>query len=182
MKLRVCRTEDRRYETTATRSDGLTVTLSGQGFAHRLPRHLAHFAVEETLELRHGLWGSIAAGALPPGARITGQLPPGAIEKSAAITESTAQLVGEARALVAAFDEIIDQRVDDRRPQVDPSPQSLSMHRGARVVPLTKTDVSRVVTMWRDLKTRWDQVPVGGALELEWKTPLMSGGWPAIKR
>ena len=182
MKLRVCRTEDRRYETTATRSDGLTMTLSGQGFAHRLPRHLAHFAVEETLELRHGLLGSIAAGALPPGARITGQLPPGAIEKSAAITESTAQLVGETRALVAAFDEIIDQRVDDRRPQVDPSPQSLSMHRGARVVPLTKTDVSRVVTMWRDLQTRWDQVPVGGALELEWKTPLMSGGWPALKR
>jgi hypothetical protein len=182
MQLRVCRTEDRRYETTATRSDGLTLTLSGQGFAHRLPRHLAHFAVEETLELRHGLWGSIAAGALPLGARITGPPPPGAVEKSAAIVESTAQLVGEARALVAAFEEIIDQRADGGRLQMDASAQSLSMHRGARLVALTKTDVSRVVTVWRDVQTRWDQVPIGGALDLEWKTALMSGGWPAIKR
>jgi hypothetical protein len=181
MHLRVCRTEDRRYETTAARSDGLTVTVSGQGLAHRLPRHLAHFAVEETLELRHGFWGSIAAGALPPGARITGESPPGAIEKSAAITESTAPLVGEARALVAAFDDMIDQRLEGR-PQADLSPPSLSVHRGARLVPLTKTDVSRVVTVWRDLQTRWDRVPIGGALDLEWKTPLMSGGWPAIKR
>ncbi len=183
MKLRVSRTEDRRYTTTVVRADGLTVELGGQGFVHRLPRHLAHFAIEETLELRHGLWGSVAAGALPPGARIgEGQPPPGAIEKSAAIAESTAQLVGEARALVAAFDEIIEQRLEGRWPQVDPSLQSLSMHRGSRLVPLTKTDVARVAVAWRELQSRWDQVSVGGALDLEWKAPLMSGGWPAIKK
>src|SRR5215472_94805 len=183
MKLRVTRTEDRRYETAAVRSDGWTVVLGGAGFAHRLPRHVAHFAVEDTLELRQGLWGSIAAGALPPGARVSeGQAPPGAIEKSAAIVESTAQFVAEARALVAAFDEIVEQRLEVRWPQVEPSLQTLKAHRGARLVPLTKTDVARIAVAWRELQSRWDLVPVGGTLDLEWKTPLMSGGWPAVRK
>lgn len=184
MKLRVNRIEDRRYETTAVRADGLTVTLGGQGFAHRLPRHLAHVAVEETLELRHGFWGTIAVGALPPGARIADgqEAPPGMSEKSAAILESTAPLVGEARALVAAFGEIVGQRLEGRLPQVEPALQGLNMHRGTRLVPLTKTDVARVVAAWHELQARWDQVPIGGGLDLEWKTPLMSGGWPAVKK
>ena len=183
MKLSVHRIEDRRYQTTVVRSDGLAVLLGGQGFAHGLPRHLAHFAVEDALELRHGLWGTLAAGALPPGARIAEgqQAPPGAIERGAAIVAATAQLVGEARALVAALDDIVDQRLEGRWPQVDPAFQRLSVHRGARLVLLTKTDVARVAATWRELQSRWDLVPVGGTLELDWKAPLVSGAWPAIK-
>jgi hypothetical protein len=184
MKLRVSRIQDRQYETTAERSDGLRVVLSGQGFSHRLPRHLAHFAVEDALELRHGVWGSIAAGGLPPGARISEgqQVPPGTIERGAAVVAATAQLVGEARALVAAFDEIVDQRLEGRWPHVDPALQRLNVHRGTRVVPLTKTDVARIAATWRELQLRWDRVPIGSALDLEWETPLMSGAWPAISR
>lgn len=165
------------------RADGLTVAISGQGFMHRLPRHLAHFAVEDALELRHGFWGSIAAGALLPGVRVAdGQVaPPGVIQKSAAVSEGTSALVMEARALVAAFDELIDRRLDVRWPQVDPALQTLTMHRGVRLVPLTKTDVARVATAWRHLEARWDQVAVGSALELEWRGPLESGAWPALR-
>jgi hypothetical protein len=183
VKLRVTRTDDRRYETSAVRADGLTITIDGHGFVHRLPRDLAHFAVEDALQLRHGLWGSVAAGALVSGARIAdGQPPPaGAAEKSAAVIEATASFVGEARSLVAAFDDIVEQRLETRWPQVDPALQTLTIRRGARLVPLTKTDVARVAAAWRDLQTRWDQVPVGSALELDWQAPLMSGSWPAIK-
>lgn len=183
MRIRVSRTEERRYESSAVRADGLTVTISGQGFLHRLPRHLGHFAVEDALQLRHGFWGSVMAGALLPGVRIAdGQTPArDVIEKSAAITESTAALVMDARGLVASFDEIIDRHLETRWPQVDPALQSLALRRGARLVPLTKTDVARVAAAWRDLDIRWSQVPVGGALEIDWTAPIGSGAWPALK-
>lgn len=177
------RTEDRRYETTAVRADGVTITIGGHGFVHRLPRDLAHFAVEDALQLRNGFWGSIAAGALLSGARVADgePTPAGIAEKSAAVSEATASFVAESRSLVAAFDDIVEQRLETRWPQVDPSLQTLTIRRGARVVPLTKTDVARVVAAWRDLQGRWDQVSVGAALELDWQAPLMSGSWPAIK-
>lgn len=183
MKLRVSRTDDRRYETTAVRADGVTITIGGHGFAHRMPRDLAHFAVEDALQLRHGFWGSLAAGALLSGARIAdGQpTPAGAGEKSAAITEATAPFVAESRSLVATFDDLVEQRLESRWPQVDPALQTLTIRRGARLVPLTKTDVARVAAAWRELQARWDRVVVGGQLELDWQAPLLSGNWPAIK-
>lgn len=183
MKLQVSRTEDRRYETTAVRADGVTITIGGHGFVHRMPRDLAHFAVEDALQLRHGFWGSLAAGALLAGARIAdGQATAaGTSEKSAAIIEATAPFVAESRSLVATFDDIVDQRLEARWPQVDPSLQTLTIRRGARLVPLTKTDVARVASAWRDLQARWDRVAIGGQLELDWHAPLLSGNWPAIK-
>jgi hypothetical protein len=183
VKVRVARTEDGRYHISAVRSDGVTVSMAGHGFAHRLPRDLAHFAVEDALELRHGFWGSVAAGALLPGVTIAEGQPPSSegATKGAAIVVATAQSVADSRGLVATFDEIIDRKLDGHWPQVDPALQTLTIRRGARLVSLTKTDVARVATVWRALQARWDDVPVGGALELEWKAPLMSGSWPALR-
>jgi hypothetical protein len=183
VKLLVSRTGERQYETTAVRADGVTIAIGGHGFAHRLPRHLAHFAVEDALQLRHGFWGSLAAGALVSGARIAdGQpTPSGTAEKSAAVIEATAPFVSEARSLVGAFDDIVEQRLESRWPQVDPALQTLTIRRGARLVSLTKTDVARVTAAWRELQARWEKVPVGGTLELDWQAPLMSGNWPALK-
>jgi len=183
MRVSISHLDDRRYAASATRADGVTVSITGYGFAHRLPRALAHFAVEDTLELRQGLWGSVAAGALHPGTSVTeGQsVPAGSSDKSRAITDATALSVADARGLVAAFDEIVNANLDARWPQVEPKLQTLKITRGTHLVPLTKTDVARVAVAWRHLQARWDAVPAGGTLDLEWKAPLMSGSWPALR-
>jgi hypothetical protein len=183
MRVSFIHIEARRYTATAVRPDGISVAITGHGFAHRMPRDLAHFAVEEALDMRHGMWGSIAAGGLLPGVSVAeGQpLAAGAADKGRAVADAMAQSVTEARTLVAAFDEIVTQNLEGRWPQVDPALQVLTTRRGSRLAPLTKTDVSRVAVAWRALQARWDQVAVGETLQLDWKVQLMSGGWPAIQ-
>jgi hypothetical protein len=183
MRVRINRVDDRGYTASAARADGVTVSIQGFGFAHGLPRALAHLATEDTLELRQGFWGSVAAGALLPGMSVAeGQSDQtGSSEKTRAITEATALSVADTRGLVAAFDEIVHGNLDARWPQVEPKLQKLTIRRGARSVPLTKTDIARVAATWRALQARWDSLPTGGTLEFEWKTPIMSGSWPAVK-
>jgi hypothetical protein len=182
MQIVVGRLDARRSVVTAVRMDGATVQIPSAITARGLPRELAHFAVEDTLELRTGFWGSIALGALFPGMRVAeGEETPNAADRARDVNTATAGAVAEAEALVTAFAEIMDRALDIRWPQVEPRLQSLAARRGTRLNPLNKTDVARVATAWRDLQVRWDRVPVGWRLELVWQTPLASGNWPAIK-
>ena len=183
MKLHMSRVEDRRYQTTAVRADGVTVVVASHGFAHRIPRDLAHYAIEQTLDLRHGFWGAVAAGAMLPGVSLApGQsAPAGADERSQAVVAALSPYVSDARQLVAAFDELIDRTLETRWPQVDPALQTLTMRRGPRLMPLTKTDVARVAVAWNELLGRWDHLSVGAGLDLDWSVALASGSYPAIK-
>jgi hypothetical protein len=178
----VGRLDARRAAVTAVRADGMTVQIPSGITPRGLPRELAHFAVEDTLEVRTGFWGSIALGALLSGMQVVeGGEPVLAADRARDVNAATARTVEEAEALVAAFAEIVDRGLDARWPQVEPRLQSLAARRGARLIPLNKTDVVRVAAAWRDLQARWDQVPIGWRLELVWQTPLASGNWPAIK-
>ena len=74
--------ERRRYRSVLHRRDGLVIELDGGGYnkvggpARELPHDLAHFVVEDALELEAGLWGVLAAGGMFGHAKvITGRRP-----------------------------------------------------------------------------------------------------------
>ena len=62
LEITFTRTGPRGYE-TSVRRDRVTFHLRGFDRPARLPHDLAHYQVERALGLRHGLWGSVAAGA-----------------------------------------------------------------------------------------------------------------------
>jgi len=180
--IRVERGEGRRYATTVQRADGVGVVCAPYGFVLDLPRDIAQFAIESALVVRNGFWGAVAAGAVLPGMSLaSGQnLSAEATRRSEWVLTNTRESVAEAKWLAVAFGEILEKKLETQWPVVLPALQFLTVHRGARIAPLTKIDVARVVTAWRDVEQRWAAVAPGGTLELQWTTPLLSGSFPVV--
>jgi hypothetical protein len=182
MRILVTRVDTRRCQSRAIREDGVSVLIDGYASARRLPHDLAHFAVEDALQSRYGFWGCVAAGQMlrgmtavdaPVGTRSVDAARPDAAASAAAIAESDA--------LVAACGDLIEDGLETRWPAVPPPLDRLTVRRGARQVPLTKSDIARVAVAWRALRTQWDALPVGGTLELAWQHLAPSGNWPAVR-
>jgi hypothetical protein len=181
MRILVTRVDARRCQTRAIREDGVAVVIEGYPPTRRLPHDLAHFAVEDALQSRHGFWGNVAAGAiLQRMTLVDAGVGADALERSRALARSSASAIADSEALVAALGDVIEDGLDARWPNVKPPCDRLAVRRGARSVPLTKSDVARVASTWRVLKARWEALPIGGVLELAWQHVGASGSWPAV--
>jgi len=66
MLLVFTRLDERRYVSRITRSDGVSFLINGVGYMFQIPHDLAHFVIEDALQLSNGFWGSVAAGAVLP--------------------------------------------------------------------------------------------------------------------
>ncbi len=75
MEVTVRRGGDRRYWSEVRRDDGVVLVLPGQDRKWRIPHDLAHLVTERELRLAHGLFGSIAAGAVFEGMRVVSGRP-----------------------------------------------------------------------------------------------------------
>lgn len=172
MQITVTRQDTRRYATTVTRDDGVTLSVPGYGFMHAMPHDLGHYVVEATLPLRHGFWDCVAEGAVFRGmAVLSGRRKPHADERSRALMKNHADRLNEAETLVGAFEHIVDNDLD-RKP--GDAERLIRKHvagfRNGLVLP-DRNGLLAISAAWRDMLARWGALPIGQALELPWCLP-----------
>lgn len=170
----VTRLDAHRYSTVVQR-DGVQFRVPGYAFMRALPHDLAHFVVEDKLRLNRGFWGSVADGAEFRGMEwIDGRRKPHAIEKAKGTSKENADYLSEAERLVACFERIVDGNLDrvPQRAEAELRPALATVwHRSKAITP---SDIANVCDAWRAMQARWDELPVGQALRLEWPS-LRSG-------
>lgn len=154
-----------RAPTNVTRGDGVHLSVPVFGPLEPIPHDLAHYVIENELDLQDGFWGSVRAGAIFQGMRVLcGRQPPHARERSHALMKAnhTAIMLSEYLVDVA-----------------------LRMLNGARLAdiplpagyPETRRLVDRNVLLHdvypavEDMRGRWRDVPTGGALLVTWREP-----------
>lgn len=162
MKIQFHREPLGRYHSTFTRPDGATLKLQGGSYNKlgggvRVPHDIAHLIVEQTLNLRGGLWGVIASGGLVMNLEyIGGKKPQHAEKKSWAITDAAGETLRQSEVVVRAVADAL----------ADSSP----VYTGERwAVPITREQVRLMGEQLRNCAARWNQVPEGGSLELTWR-------------
>lgn len=155
-----------RYHSTFTRPDGAELRLEGGSYNKvgggvRVPHDIAHLIVEQTLELRGGLWGTIAAGGLVQNLAFTGGKKPAHAEKRAwAITDAAGETLAQAEVVVRAVADALAGTVHG----------TLAGHMGARwAVPIAPDALEQMAAQLRTSAARWDRVPEGGTLEMTWR-------------
>ena len=166
MKIEFHREPRGRYHSTFTRPDGAVLKLQGGSYNKlgggvRVPHDIAHLIVEQTLELRGGLWGTIAVGGLVMNLEyIGGKKPAHAEKKSWAITDAAGETLRQAEVVVRAVADAAAGTVHG----------SLAQHMGERwAVPVPRERLELMIAQLRKAAARWNQVPEGGTLELTWR-------------
>jgi hypothetical protein len=151
-----------RYHSTFTRPDRAEFKLQGGSYNKlggglRVPHDIAHLIVEQTLGLRGGLWGTIAAGGLVMNLEfIGGRRPPHAEKQSWAITEKAGETLRQAEVIVRAVADAV----------IDGGP----VRTGERwAVPVTREQLTLMGSQLRNSAARWNQVPEGGTLVMTWR-------------
>jgi len=172
MWIEVRRMDARRYATTVTRGDGVTLSVPGYGFMHAMPHDLGHYVVEATLPLRHGFWDCVAEGAVFRGMQVlSGRRKPHADARSRNLMKAHADRLNEAEALVGGFEHIIDQGLDRRPDDAERMLRRLGAGFRSGLVAPDRDGMMAVCTAWRDLLARWQPLPVGQAIALTWQHP-----------
>lgn len=155
-----------RYHSTFTRPDGAQLRLEGGSYNQlgggvRVPHDIAHLIVEQTLSLRGGLWGTIAAGGLVMNLAIVGgKKPPHAERRAWAITDAAGETLRQAEVVVRAVADAVAGTVEG----------TLAGHMGERwAVPIPPETLDLMAAQLRNSAARWRQVPEGGALSMTWR-------------
>lgn len=164
----VTRVDGHRYSTIAVR-DGVQLRVPGYAFMWALPHDLAHFVVEDTLSLDRGFWGSIASGAEFRGMEsIAGQRKPHATQTAKRITKKNAECLGEAERLVACFERIVDDRLDGVAYRAEAELKEALAPVRHQSKAITPSEITKVCAAWRAMQSRWSELPVGEAIDVQW--------------
>ena len=174
MQIVVTRIDTNRYSTIVERDDGVRLQLPGYAFMRALPHDLAHYAVEATLRLEHGFWGSVAHGSMFSGMGvIAGRQKPHAKERASTIAKKNAARLSEAERLVACFEKIVDEHLD-RNPQLaEARLKEVTAIFGRRARLITRLEIGEVCAAWHEMQARWDKVAVGDCLRIDWPAPRL---------
>ena len=167
MQLSVTRLDDQgRYQTMVVRRDGVRFAVRGPDCTFALPHDIAHYVVEKALGLDHGFWGRVAAGAVFPSmSYVDGRRKPKATERSKAVLKAHPDEFADAEVLVRIFSETIRQGFPFAEPILI---HRLKDRRMADRRTLSAEEIAVVFAEYRDLQSRWADLPVGGAIELKW--------------
>jgi hypothetical protein len=141
MAIRFVKLSDRRHRTEVTRADGSTDAMDYDSRSY-LRHDLAHYAVEATLELHTGFWGSVAAGASFGAADIDG-----------ADVGLAERLAGPIQTLMRR-----DARPDDYH----------AVLTAVIADPVSPTIADALHTRARALSGHWAATPYGEAMALVW--------------
>jgi hypothetical protein len=93
------------------------VLLQVQSFdrPRRLPHDIAHFVVENELQLEHGFWGLLAAGVMFSNMRVVaGRVRQDAAERSRSFLKRVGQEPIEAEVLVSVMLSIAEERAESK--------------------------------------------------------------------
>jgi hypothetical protein len=165
MRIIVTRIDAKRYSTVVERDDGVQLSVPGYGFMRALPHDLAHYIVEATLRLERGFWGSIATGAKLRGMQLLrGRQKPHTDERSREIEKANASFANEAEALVACFEALSDE---NSAPTTERLKKAQAMFRRQARCP-TGSEIAETQSAWSAMQARWDRLPVGETIELDW--------------
>jgi hypothetical protein len=143
------------------RDDRVVYRMHAGPITGQLPHDLVHFTVEDTLALADGIWGAIAGGVVFRSmTHVSGRRPPHAQERSAALIRhyrehlQRAELLGGFVERAARLPDAELDRLAARTFSAGPRPD-----RAALV---------RAVGALRLAEERWQAVPVGEHLVLDW--------------
>jgi hypothetical protein len=168
MKLSVKRLDAQgRYESTVVRDDGVRFSIRGPDCNFALPHDLAHYVVEKALGLEGGFWARVAAGGVFPSmSYLDGRRKPKAVERSKAVLKANPDEFTDAEVLVRIFSETIREGHDAPTPILFARLKDRRLARGRPQVAVAQT--AEIFARYKDLRSRWAELPLGGAIELEW--------------
>ncbi|MEZ4808710.1 MAG: hypothetical protein R2815_14700 [Flavobacteriales bacterium] len=148
MRIRIDRIHGR-HRLLCTRADGSSTQAAA---GPDLPHHdIAHFVAERELGMQAGFFGAIAGG------RDIAHLSDPAVIRTLPREAWDAEVV--ARTL---------QGTDNGTVKEEDFITSVTLERGAPLAGLNAAAVARMRQDFQALLERWNEVPEGGALELEW--------------
>jgi hypothetical protein len=160
---------DGRYETLIRRDDGVSFHIKGVAHRFAIPHDLAHFLVEQALGLRQGFWGSIADGAVFPSmTHLEGRRKPKAAERSGTVLKANARALTEAEVLVRIFNDAIEQGHTQTSPMLCGHLKERWAAPGSRPREISQANIAEIFAGYREMQSRWRNLPVGGTLELFW--------------
>jgi hypothetical protein len=170
VKLSVTRLDDQgRYATTIVRDDGVRFVLRGPDCTFAVPHDLAHYVVERALALDEGFWGRVAAGGVFPGMSfIDGRRKPKAAERSKARVKANAGRLSEAEVLVRIFCETIEEGHGEASPVLSRRLEERRIPAGRATSRVGSAEIADIFERYRELRSRWANLPVGGSIELSW--------------
>jgi hypothetical protein len=172
MRVEFFKPEGRRYRSVMHRGDGLVIELDGGGYnkvggeACELPHDLAHFVVEDNLELEAGLWGVLAAGGMFGHAKvIAGRRAPHAAKRAQAVVDAAGDRLSQAEMLTRFV-------CDLALAGADRDVRRLEASAGERWWRETTADqLESACRALRETSVRWRDLRPGEALTLVWRLP-----------
>jgi hypothetical protein len=158
------------YAVLMRRDDGLMVRLPGLNRSFRIPHDLAHFVTEREFELGHGVFGSIAAGAMFSNMAVVGGRPRyDATVRSRAVIRAYAAELSLAEVLSGVVHDGVEHETN---------PETLYRHLliaygslRSGPCPYQVATLRRCLGLLWALSDRWRAVPVGQRLALRWELP-----------
>lgn len=169
MKLTVTRFDQNKYETLIARDDGVSYRLKGVAHMFAIPHDLAHFLVEKTLHLDGGFWGNVAGGAVfKTMDYIGGRRRPKAAERSERLLKTNAAQLNEAEVLVRIFNDTIEQGHAETSPLLRERLRGRLARPGLQFRRFSDAEISEVYAAYADMLAKWQNLPVGGSMELNW--------------
>jgi hypothetical protein len=134
-----------------------------------IPHDLAHFLVEKTLRLRQGFFGSIADGAVFKSMTyVSDRRKPKAAERSETLQKKNLAALNDAEALVRIFNDTIEQGHAEDSPELQQRQRERLVRAGLEFRTFSAAEISEVYAAYRAMLAKWQELPVGGQLELRW--------------
>lgn len=159
------------YCAQVVRDDGVTVHVPGFDRKHAVPHDLAHFAAEHGFGAARGFWGSVAAGAMFGGMQVvSGRRPPHAAERSRRIIRANAEQIGIAEGLAGSVFQAYTEDLSPADAVTRLAGYWSVTHSGP--CPYDVPAMARACTLLGDLAGRWEVLPVGATLPLNWDLPV----------
>ena len=170
MEISFSKTGQRDDEVLVRRDDGVLLEVQSFDRPLRLPHDIAHFVVENELQLEHGFWGLLAAGVMFSNMRVaSGRLRQHAAEHSRSLVKGVGQQPIEAEVLVSVMLRIAEDRADEEwgmvKAQVDAvwKPRRSQLQR-----PISHNDVRRVCRELRRVEQQWRALSIGQSITVTW--------------
>jgi hypothetical protein len=107
--------------------------------------------------------------------RIEGRRKPQATQKTKTTGKENADYLSEAERLVACFEKIVDRNLDRIPRLADAELREALATVRHRTQAITGSDVAKACAAWRKMQARWNELPVGESIRIEWP-PFRSPG------
>jgi hypothetical protein len=145
------------------RDDRVVYRMHAGPVTAELPHDLVHYTIEDALGISDGIWGAIAGGVVFRSmTHISGRRPPHAAERSAALIRQYRDRLQRAE-LLGGFVEAAAGH-----PEADWARMTTgSFHARPTEAPGLEA-LTRAVAALRQAEQRWQAVPVGAKLVLDW--------------